>query len=63
VTIHPCTYEESETHHEVVELYLRGRLDAGIWYDAGAPFRLDDIGSAFAHVRARQALKALVKLR
>jgi D-arabinose 1-dehydrogenase-like Zn-dependent alcohol dehydrogenase len=63
VTIHPCTYEESEAHHEVVEFYLRGRLDAGIWYDAGTPFQLDDIHSAFAHVRARQALKALVKLR
>lgn len=56
-------YDESETHQEVTDLYLQGRLDASVWFGDGEPFALAGIEKAFQAVRARVAPKALVKLR
>jgi threonine dehydrogenase-like Zn-dependent dehydrogenase len=64
VVLHPCVYDEAETHQAVSELVLRRRLDAGLWYDREAPYDLSDIGAAFADVvERRTAPKALVRIR
>jgi NADPH:quinone reductase-like Zn-dependent oxidoreductase len=60
--VHPCSYDESETHQRVSEFALQGRLDARLWYDPDRAYPLAEIGAAFAAVRARQAPKALVQL-
>lgn len=62
-TVMPCRYDEAETHQQVSELLLQGRLDASLWYDVGHAYPLAEIGAAFAAVRNRQSPKALVKLR
>ena len=56
-------YDEAETHQEVTDFYLRGKLDATVWLGAGEPFDLVDIGRAFESVRVRKTPKALVRLR
>lgn len=56
-------YDESETHQDVTDFYLQGKLEAGVWFGAGEPFGLERIGEAFAAVRARRMPKALVRLR
>jgi len=60
--IHPCVYDEAETHQQVAELVLQGKLDASLWYDLAHPYPLAEIGAAFAAVRNRAAPKALVRL-
>ncbi|MDD5706573.1 MAG: alcohol dehydrogenase catalytic domain-containing protein [Kiritimatiellae bacterium] len=60
--VHPCRYDEAETHQDVSEFVLRGKLNAGCWYDVDNPFPLSAIGEALAHVRARKAPKALISL-
>lgn len=62
-TVHACSYDEAETHQQVSEFVLRGKLDAGLWYDMDRPFPLDAIAEAFAHVRGRRSPKALIRLR
>jgi D-arabinose 1-dehydrogenase-like Zn-dependent alcohol dehydrogenase len=62
-TVYACSYDEAETHQAVSEFLRQGRLDASLWYDLEKPFPLDEIEAAFAHVRARRSLKALVRLR
>lgn len=63
VTVHPCDYDEAETHQRVSELVLRGKLDAGLWYDTATPWPLARINDAFAAVKSRLSVKALVRLR
>ena len=63
VVLHPCTYDEAETHQVVTELVLQGRLTASLWYDCSAAFPLSAIQDAFAHVWSRRSPKALVQLR
>lgn len=55
-------YDEAETHDHVVALVQAGKLDASVWLDLAHPFALDDIGAAFEAVRARQMVKAVVRL-
>ena len=55
-------YDESETHQEVTDLYLSGRLDASIWYQQEDAVPLEQIGKAFDAVRRRVSPKALVRL-
>ncbi len=62
VVVHPCSYDEAETHQRVSELVLQGKLDASLWYDMEHTYPLSEISAAFAAVRGRQAPKALVKL-
>jgi threonine dehydrogenase-like Zn-dependent dehydrogenase len=62
-TVHPCTYDEAETHQRVSEFVLQGRLDASLWYDMANPYPLSEVGAAFEAVWNRHSPKALVKLR
>jgi L-iditol 2-dehydrogenase len=55
-------YDEGETHQQVLDFWQAGRLDAGIWLDLEHPFALEQIGEAFATVRERRLVKALVRL-
>ena len=61
--VHPCSYDESETHQRVSEFVLQGKLDASLWYDVGQTYPLAAIADAYAAVRARQSPKVLVRLR
>ncbi len=61
-TLHPCSYDEAETHQRVSELVLQGRLDVRPWYDPERPYPLADIASAFEAVRQRRSPKALIRL-
>ena len=61
-TVHPCAYDEAETHQRVSELVLQGKLKADLWYDPAHPYPLAEIEAAFAAVRQRRSPKALVKL-
>jgi D-arabinose 1-dehydrogenase-like Zn-dependent alcohol dehydrogenase len=62
-TVHPASYDESETHQEVSELALQGRLDASLWYDVESPYPLDSIAAAFDDIIARRkSPKALIRL-
>ena len=61
-TIFSGGYDEAETHHQVVEMILDGRLDARLWLDMDHVYPLDQIGAAFDAVRDRLFVKALVKL-
>jgi len=60
--VHPCSYDEAETHQRVAEWMQQGKLDASLWYDAVNPYPLDAIADAFAAVRDRKSPKMLVKL-
>jgi threonine dehydrogenase-like Zn-dependent dehydrogenase len=55
-------YDEAETHEDVTDLYLRGKLDASVWLGDGEPYPLSRIGDAFAAARGRVVPKALVQL-
>ncbi len=61
-TVHPCSYDEAETHQQVSEMVLQGKLDASLWYDMNRIYPLADIAGAFESVRTRRAPKALVQL-
>jgi L-iditol 2-dehydrogenase len=61
-TVHPCRFEESETHSQVSEWVLQGKLEAGIWYETAHPYDLALIADAFHDVRRRTAPKALIRL-
>lgn len=62
-TIHPCVYDEAETHQRVSDFALQGKLDATLWYDPKHPYPLRDIAAAFEAVHGRESPKALIKLR
>ena len=62
-TVYQDYLDEAETHEQVVGLLQAGRLDASIWLDLEHPFPLDQIADAFAAVRSRQVVKALVQIR
>lgn len=61
-TDHPCSYDEAETHQQVCEMVMQGKLTADLWYNPAQPYALDDISAAFAAVRQRKSPKALVRL-
>ncbi len=62
-TVHPASYDESETHQTVSELVLQGRLDASLWYDMESPYPLDSIAAAFDDIIVRRkSPKALIRL-
>jgi len=56
------SYDEAETHEQVVEMMQRGKLDATVWMDLDRAYPLDDINAAFDAVRKRECIKALVQL-
>jgi len=55
-------YDEAETHEQVMALLADGKLDASIWLDLEHPYPLERINEAFADLKARQGVKALIKL-
>ena len=63
ITVHPCSYDEAETHQRVSEFVLQGKLDASLWYDLAHPCPLQEIDAAFDAVRSRKSPKVLVQLR
>jgi len=63
VVIHPCTYDEAETHQRVCEMYLHGKLDVSLWYDVGRPYPLESINEAFRDLKERKTVKALIRMR
>lgn len=58
----PCSYDEVETHQQVCEFIMHGKLDTTLWYDIEQPYPLEAITDAFALVRQRRSPKALVRL-
>ncbi|MBN1350272.1 alcohol dehydrogenase catalytic domain-containing protein [candidate division KSB1 bacterium] len=56
-------YDEPEVHERVVALMQSGKLDASIWLNLENPFPLENINEAFEALRARQAVKALIKVK
>jgi L-iditol 2-dehydrogenase len=59
---HPCSYDESETHQQISEWVMQGKLDASLWYDVDKQYPLARISDAYADVLARKSPKALVRL-
>lgn len=55
-------YDEEETHHQVLTYMKRGQLDADIWLDFDNIYPLEEINEAFAAVRERKMVKALIEL-
>jgi L-iditol 2-dehydrogenase len=55
-------YDEAETHDEVIKRIREGALNASLWYDMDAPVPLEHIGTAYAALRERKALKFLIDL-
>ncbi len=63
ITIKCCgEYDEAETHAQVCDFVLRGKLDTSLWYDLQNPYPLTRINDAFEAVRNRKMPKALVSL-
>lgn len=55
-------YYEPETHDEIIDLIRAGRLDASVWIDTANVFTWDNAPEAYAHVRAKKAIKSIIKL-
>jgi D-arabinose 1-dehydrogenase-like Zn-dependent alcohol dehydrogenase len=55
-------YDEAETHRQVLAFMAAGSLDPRLWLDLEHPFALAEIGQAFAALRARRLVKALIRL-
>jgi threonine dehydrogenase-like Zn-dependent dehydrogenase len=55
-------YDEMEAHHDVVDLIRAHKLEAAPWLDRRNVFAIGDAALAYEHVRARRAIKAIVKL-
>jgi D-arabinose 1-dehydrogenase-like Zn-dependent alcohol dehydrogenase len=55
-------YDEAETHDEVINLIRAEKLDAGNWLDKDNIFTWDNAPNAYDHVRAKKAVKAVIKL-
>ena len=62
-TVYSGGYDMSETHQQVTELYLMGKLDAAIWIDYDRIYPLEDMNAALEALRKRGIVKALVRLR
>ena len=61
-TVYNGGYDAAEVHAQVVALMVAGKLRARDWFGDAPPFPLDRITDAFAAVRARRVVKAVVKL-
>jgi L-iditol 2-dehydrogenase len=61
-TFHRLSYDEAETHHQITELVLQGKLKAANWYDQDAPIPLEDLGCAVEQLKSRKAVKYLIDL-
>lgn len=61
-TVNKNFYDEAETHQQVVALLQAGKLDASLWLDLDRPYSLANIAEAFAAVRRREVVKALIQL-
>jgi D-arabinose 1-dehydrogenase-like Zn-dependent alcohol dehydrogenase len=55
-------YAEGDTHASIVKLIQRGLLDARNFCDLDRIFPLEEINAAFAAVKAREVIKAVVRL-
>jgi len=55
-------YDESEVHEQVVAHMRAGRLDARHWLNLDHPYPLADINDAFAALRQRTQLKAVIRV-
>lgn len=55
-------YDEAETHEEVIDLIRAGKLDAANWLDKEHIFTWDNAPAAYDHVRAKKAVKAVIRL-
>ncbi len=55
-------YDEAEVHEQVVQHMRAGRLDARHWLNLDSPYPLDHIADAFAALKQRKHVKALVRL-
>jgi D-arabinose 1-dehydrogenase-like Zn-dependent alcohol dehydrogenase len=58
----PNEYDEAEAHGAIVDFILSGRLDASIWMDLDHPYPLERIGEAYAALRRKEHIKALIKI-
>ncbi|MCP1103012.1 threonine dehydrogenase-like Zn-dependent dehydrogenase [Aequitasia blattaphilus] len=56
------TYDEEETHEEVIDLIRAGKLDAGNWLDKENIFTWENAPEVYEHVRNRKAIKSVLKL-
>ena len=61
-TVYNSGYDEGETHEEIVAFIRAGKLDASIWINIENPYPLENINDAFDAIRARDTIKALVKI-
>ena len=61
-TVMPCSYDEAETHSQVCDAILTGKLDARLWYDTANAYPLAQITEAFAAVKNRRCIKSLIRL-
>jgi len=59
---HPNEYDEAEAHEAIIGYIQAGKLDAGNWFDVSSPYKLEDIQQAYADVRKKEKIKALIKL-
>jgi threonine dehydrogenase-like Zn-dependent dehydrogenase len=55
-------YDEAETHQQVVEMVLQGKLDARHWLNMDTPYPLENIAEAFAALDRRELVKALIRI-
>jgi 2-desacetyl-2-hydroxyethyl bacteriochlorophyllide A dehydrogenase len=62
VTFYNGGYDEAETHQRVLEFWWQGKLRPELWFDLARPYPLAEINRAFAEVRERKLVKALIKL-
>jgi D-arabinose 1-dehydrogenase-like Zn-dependent alcohol dehydrogenase len=57
------SYDEAESHQQVCDFVRQGKLSAQLWYDPAHCYPLAQIADAYAAVRDRRSVKALVQLR
>lgn len=55
-------YLEPETHDRVIELLKEKKLDASIWIDQEHIFTWENAPEAYEYVRAKKAIKTVIKL-
>jgi L-iditol 2-dehydrogenase len=55
-------YAEVETHAQVIQSIIQGKLEARMWMDLDHPYPLVDIQKAYEACLARKCIKALIKL-
>lgn len=55
-------YDESETHKQVCDMILDGRLKADVWIDVNNPRPLSDLKAVFDDLSMRKAVKYLIDL-